>query len=434
VILPTRIYTRAAGNTVRERRAPIGPAVARVLGVVALARGAQFVEVLLFPLVAATRGVDTVGAALVLLCLALGTTAGSLAGGMLVDRSEARRIAGGALALSSIAAFALALGDTVPIFGAAAGLYGAASAVWRLALETATAQALATDPGAVDPQAARERAFGAFIWLVNIGALVSALAVATGIGPRIGVALQAVLLGGAAVMALMLLRPTPVRAGGRRGSAGSLRPFLVFAFACAPFTIVTFQAFSGLAALFDDGEYRVAVLVNAVTLVVFPIVLWRVVSRIDGLRAILLGAGLQGSGMAVAAGIEDPTFAIILFSSGQAMLLGVLPAVVAGVAPHPAAGRYRAAFSTVQGAAAAGAIFAGPLIAAASATLFALTIMTATAVGLAAVLTQRAVVDLGLRQPVACPCGALLCTCGADHLSCAFPSPIMARPAARTAG
>lgn len=423
--------TPAAPALPARGRLAVGPAVARVLAVVAFARAAQFVEVLLFPLVAATRGVGTAGAAAVLLSLALGTTGGSLLGGALVDRVGAKLVAAAGLALASAAAFALTVGDSALALGAAAALYGAAGASWRLALETATAQALASDPSDEGAQATRERAFGAFIWLVNIGALLSALAVAGGIDPRAGIALQAVLMGTAAATAAALLQATKDTSVSAPVASGSMRPFLLFAIAYAPLTMVMFQAFAGMAALFDDHEYRTFVLVNAVTLVVFPLALWRAITRIDGMRALLIGAALQGGGLALAAALDDPVLATILFSSGEAMLLGIVPAIVAGVAPHATTGRYRSAFSTVQGVAAAAATFAGPLLAETSAELFVLAVVAATGLGLGALASQRRVIDLGLRQPVACPCGALSCTCSADHLSCAFPSPIMARPAVR---
>jgi hypothetical protein len=51
----------------------------------------------------------------------------------------------------------------------------------------------------------RERAFGAFVWLVNLGALASAGALAAGAGLRVAVAAQALTTGVAAAVALATL-------------------------------------------------------------------------------------------------------------------------------------------------------------------------------------------------------------------------------------
>ncbi len=99
--------------------------------------------------------------------------------------------------------------------------YGLATAAWRLALEAATAHALAHDAASEDvgDQGSRERAFGAFVWLVNLGALASAGALAAGAGLRLAVAVQALMMAAAALAAAGLL-PHAHPAAQPGGSAG----------------------------------------------------------------------------------------------------------------------------------------------------------------------------------------------------------------------
>ena len=62
----------------------------------------------------------------------------------------------------------------IPFLALAAAVYGVAAAAWRLALEAATAQGLADAGEPIEnDQARREEAFGAFVWVVNTGALLN---------------------------------------------------------------------------------------------------------------------------------------------------------------------------------------------------------------------------------------------------------------------
>lgn len=167
-------------------------------------------------------------------------------------------------------------------------------------------------------------------------------------------------------------------------------------------------------------------------LVAFPPALWALATRVNGVRAIAGAALAQGAGMAAAAVAKHPFLATVLWSAGEATLIAVIPAVVAGIAPHAAAGSYRAAFATAQGAAAAVATFTGPLVARSSVGAFALGCVLLTGAGVTAIAAHARFIEAGLRQPVACPCGALLCSCDADHIACAYPTPIVVHGAAPT--
>jgi len=286
-------------------------------------------------------------------------------GGYAVDRWGPRPVAFTGLSTSAVAAAALAAGHTLALLAPAAAGYGLATAVWRLALEAATAHALAHDDASDvgDDAGSRERAFGAFVWLVNLGALASAGALAAGTSVVAAVAVQAPLMAIAALAAARLLpgrRSSSQAAGsGGRGFRDVPTHMWVLAIAYAPLTMVMFQAFSGLAQVFDDHDYRMMVLVNAAVLVAFPPLLWSIAAHVDGLHAIVIAGTVQGVGIAAAAITSDPLLSTIVWSAGEATLIAIIPAVVAGIAPHASAGRYRAAFAIVQGAAAAAATFGG---------------------------------------------------------------------------
>ena len=405
-----------------------------MLAVVAVARAAQFVEAVLFPLVAVDHGAGTAGAATVLLALAIGTTAGALLGGRAIDRLGTSITAPAGLAVAAAGAATIAVAEQTVLLAAAAALYGLATATWRLALEAATTHGLAVDDAGDDgDQALREHAFGAFVWLVNAGALLSAVALAAGLDLRTAVLVQAIGTAIAAAAAAALVPQAAVAAPRSalpaRGLAGVPARVWLLGLAYAPFTIVMFQAFAGLAEVFEESDYRLMVLVNAVTLVASPLVLWRAVARVPGAVALCAAGALQGAGIAGAALLRDPLVATVAWSAGEATLISLMPAVVTGIAPHQSTGRYRAAFAAVQGAAAAVATFAGPLLAAGSVAAFAAAVVVLTAVGVLAIARCATSIAAGLRHPVACPCGALLCTCDAEHIACATPSPVLVHAA-----
>lgn len=112
-------------------------------------------------------------------------------------------------------------------------------------------------------------------------------------------------------------------------------------------------------------------------------------------------------------------------------MIVVPAAVVAGVAPHRSTGVYIGTFQAVQGGAAAAASFAGPVIAAASPPVFALSCLALAALGGVALIAVRQLVQAGLDQPVDCSCGAVLCRCGGIDMTCVGPAPLILH-AART--
>ena len=417
---------------------PVLRPLTRVLIVAGAARGAQFVEALLFPLVAVSAGASTAAAGGALLAQSLGVSAGALFGGPSVDRYGPRAAGTAGLALSAFAAAVLAIGQPVAVLIAAAAVFGASAATWRLALEAATSHSLAAEEAyqPEDPRVLRERAFTALIWVSNAGALASAAALVAGLPVREALGIQALALLLAAAASVLLLPGRAGRRPSRRRSIEWLRevpwPLWRLALAFTPLTMVMFQGFAGLAHILDDGDYRLMILASAATLVLLPPLAWSRVSHLGGTRVLAFAGGLLGSGIAATAVFEDPIVSTVIWSAGEVALLALTPAIVTGIAPHRSTGTYRSAFAVVQGVAAGVATFVGPVAAGWSVTAFALGSLALAVFGVVAVTLNRRSIEAGLHQPVACPCGALACVCEAGHADC-LRAPILV-PAAGQPG
>ena len=408
----------------------------RVLIVATAARGAQFVEALLFPLVAVSADASTAAAGAALLAQSVGVSVGALIGGPAVDRHGPRVAATVGLVLSGLAAAALALSQPVVLLIAAAAVFGASAATWRLALEAAISHSLAAEEAfrPEDPQLLRERAFTALIWVSNAGALASAAALVAGLPVREAVGVQAAALLLAAVAAGLLLPARADRRPSRRRAIDWLRevpwPLWRLALAFTPLTMVMFQGFAGLAHILDDGEYRLMILVSAATLVLLPPLALPWVSHLDATRVLAVAGGLLGGGIAATAMFEDPIVSTVIWSAGEVALIALMPAVLTGMAPHRSTGSYRSAFAVVQGLAAGIATFVGPIAAESSVATFACGALVLVALGAVALMRNGSSIQAGLHQPVACPCGALTCACEAGHADC-LRAPILVRVAGR---
>jgi hypothetical protein len=87
--------------------------------------------------------------------------------------------------------------------------------------------------------------------------------------------------------------------------------------AYVPVIVVTFAASAGLAEILREAATAPWCSVNALVLVAFPPALWALVTRVDGLRAVVAAVAAQGGGMAVAAITKDPLLATIAWSAGE---------------------------------------------------------------------------------------------------------------------
>lgn len=406
--------------------------------VMALGRLAQFVEPFLPVLLLTQLDAGPAAAAAVLLAGQLAATAGAAVAGAVMDRWGRRRILRMGLVAAGVSCGALAVAPHLGIAAAAAVVYGIASASWRGAAGAGVPAVLA---GAGVPASTRTVAFGLLIWASNLGAVVSATVGAAGAPVRVLIAAQGVLL----VLTAVLARILPSEDTGSRETddhpePGVLTPRLarvpdpglwLLALAVAPATALMFQAFSGLAILLSPADYRLMVLVNALVLVAGqPLVAWVA-------RRVPAGPLLAVAGLGLAAGLAlhttgSPVFvATPVWTLAELVVIVVPSAVVAGIAPHRRTGTYIGTFQAVQGGAAATASFAGPVAAAASPAVFAAGCLVLAALGGAALLGLRRLVQTGLDQPVDCSCGAVLCRCGGIDMTCVGPAPLILH-AART--
>lgn len=362
--------------------------------------------------------------ALVLLAQQAGATVGSGAAGAMVDRLGSRATASAGLLTSGAAVFALALALTPAALVAAAAVYGLAASGWRLALQAAVSQGLATAGAANASPSLRARAFGQLVWVSNVGAIGSGAAVAAGLPIRWAFAAQGVLLIAAAIVAQTL--PRAGRAAHAMRARGAIERRLWFvAAAFAPATIIMFQAFSGLAVVLDGDEYRTMVLVNAFVLVTASPLLGPLASRFSGGALLSASTFGLGAGIGAAIALGEAIVTTLAWTLAELVVISLAPAVVAGIAPHALVGRHQAAFQVFQGAVAALAMLVGPLVGEASPMALALSIVVLGVGGAAALLATSNTLGAALAQPVACPCGALRCRCDASHRACASPSPVL---------
>ena len=412
----------------------------RVIAVAAGARAAQFVDSLLFLLVAVEAGAGTGNAALALLVYHLGVVAGTTAAGALVDRLGPRPIVATGLVLAAAGAGVLAGATGAAVLVAAAAVYGTGGAGWRLALETAAARALAA--GAADAEAdlsqrLRARGFAALAGVRNAGALVSATAVAAGIDIATAIAIQAGVSLIAGAVALVALPSGKAAEAPAAPPDRTERELWLLALATAPAVLLVFQAFSGLAAAYDEDTFRLVVLVNAVVLVLAGPAVSALSIRLGGGHVLIAATVLLGVSMGLAPLLDGPApVAAVGWSVGELALYTITPALVTGLAPAAATGHYQARFAVVQGLVAAVAATGGPLLVEQSEAAFALTAVALGLVGALALRVLLPVIKLSLSAPVGCPCGALICACGPDHGQCGAATPVrvhegMMRPAAR---
>jgi MFS family permease len=415
-----------ADRGIHRDRLPV--AVNRALAVALTARLAQFIDAFLAVFLVQENGADTIEVALVLFALQGGATLGAGVAGEAIDRRSARQVAAIGLATSGAAAVALAFVRPMPGLAAVALVFGGASSAWRLALQAGVAEGLASSSSVESSGALRTRAFGALIWVSNAGALASGLAALLGLNLRAAFALQGLLCLTAAVMTAALPRRASDPRSGERPRVD--RNLIVVALACAPATFVMFQAFSGLAVVYDEGPYRAMVFINAGVLVFGQPVVRRMADRV-GAGNLLAGATLMlGAGVGSAALAQDVVATTVMWSLAELAVISVSAGVVAGLAPHRQMGRYQATFQIIQGLVATLAMFAGPLLAGASEDRFAFLCLALGVLGALGLRASSALLGEAMAQPVACPCGARLCRCDAGHLSCNNPSPVMVHEAA----
>lgn len=419
----------------------------RAGSVVLVARAAQFVEAFLPLLFLQSLGAGPGATAVVLVAQQAASTAAYAVEGRLVRRLGLTRVLRWGLAGSAVAVGMLAQAESTLVGGIAAATFGATSGAWRAAVQAMVPAILIADTPAADAAPAldgggsdlRSRAYGALFLVANVGAIASAAAGAAGLPLRALFTIQAGTTAGAFLLTWILPRglgavdslprvpesKQPTAADVRRARRQTRLMMVAF----VPATMLMFQAFGGLAVSMPAGDYRVMVLVNAVTLVVaqpFITPLLRVLgASVASIAAII----------AMAVGIAAQTFWpdahgwTVLWTLGELLVVIVPGALVAAAAPTAQVADHVGRFQVAQGVAAAVALYGGPLLAGAGATPFALACLVCGAIGVISVLIARRSILAAWEQPLACPCGALFCVCSNTHTACASPSPILTHQA-----
>jgi hypothetical protein len=406
--------------------------------VVAAARSAQFVEPFLplLLLVALDAGPTTVAA--VLLGQQSAAVAGFVALGLVSSRWRVLALLRLGLVGSAAGCAALAVAPGVWVAALGAVAFGFSAALWRGAAQAMLPLSLTEGAGTEagvrgsDAGATRSRAFGLVVVASNAGALLSAAAGAAGLPIRAMFVIQAVALGAGLLLTVRVPPPRVVRppstllpVGGGKPARRAMVRFWLMALAIAPATAVMFQAFSGLALALTPTQYRTMVVVNAATLVLGqPVISW-VTRRVSAAAALAGATAVMGAGMAVQIRLPDAVVVTVVWTLAELVVIVVPAAVVSGLAPHARQGAFVGRFQAVQGIVAAAATYLGPMVASRSTSGFAIGCIAVGTLGLLAVAAVRHRVGTAMRQPVDCPCGALLCVCDDAHQSCANPTPVL---------
>ncbi|MCO6009101.1 MFS transporter [Actinoallomurus purpureus] len=305
-----------------------------------------------------SRGISTAQAPYVLGALGAGNLIGPMVGGLSADRVGRRPtmlvgLVGTALAQGLL----FAAPGLVTLALAAALLSGAATMV------SPAAGALMTD--AVGSEQ-RRAAFSLFHWAVNIGTAVAGVLggflAAHGYWLLFAVDAATSLAYAVIVMALLPGGRGGARSSGSESGAGygvvlrdplmrALLPLFGTALAIYSLTEVCLPL-----AIRDDGlspaTLGVMATLNAILVVVLQPVALHALSRFPQIPVYVAGSVLVAVGIAltgVAHGLWAYAGTVVLWSAGEAMVGGVPGAIVAGLAPEDARGRYQGAFQWTWG-------------------------------------------------------------------------------------
>ncbi|GAB3989313.1 MFS transporter [Actinoallomurus acanthiterrae] len=307
----------------------------------------------------ASRGVSTRQVPYVLGALGAGNLIGPALGGLLADRVGRRpTILAGLLGTAAAQGLLYAAPNVLILAFAAVLLSGAGSMV------SPATGALMTD---VVPVEGRRRAFSLFHWGVNIGTAVAGVlgGFLAAHGYWLLFLVDAVSSLAFAVIAVTLLpggRGRTARTGTSTSGAGygvvlrdplmrALLPLFGIGLMIYSLTEVALPL-----AIRDDGlsaaTLGVMATLNAVLVVVLQPVALHVLSRFPQVPVFVAGSVLVAVGIALT-GVAHSLWAyagtVVLWSAGEAAVGGVAGAIVAGIAPEDARGRYQGAFQWAWG-------------------------------------------------------------------------------------
>ena len=320
-------------------------------------RLASFAVAFLGPYLVQARGLAVAPAGRVVALFGLGVALAGPLGGALADRLGRRATMAGGLTAGALSVGGLALAHGPLLLAGLSFLSGAASELYRPALNAAVADLV--------PPAHRVRAYGLLYWATNLGTAVGLLLA----GMVAGKSLPALLLADAATSlagaAIVLLRvpetkpaalPLPSASGGLRRalSDGPFVAFLGLHFAA----LLVFGQWQ-LALPVDlaarghgPGTFARLMALNCAGVVLLQPVLGPGLDRRD--RSLLLAAMalLFGTGYglyALGGGLAPYLFGTLLWTVGEVLGFPAASALVADLAPEATRGRYQGAFTMVVG-------------------------------------------------------------------------------------
>jgi MFS family permease len=302
------------------------------------------------------RHVSLATAGLVTALFGVATIPSRLAGGRLADRIGNRATIVLGLTGCAGAQLAIAVGTSLVQAMVAAAILGLAFELYE-----PPSQAMIADLTDAESRARAFGLFGAALAAGGVGAGVLATALGSVDLRLLFVADAVTCLTCAAVVGLAL--PTSTRRTSREPVAGSpwRDPRLLAMLAVGTcFATLFLQIRVGLPLTMDErglpaAHFGLLMTVSSVTIVVAqPLLAWRLVpdDPFGTMRVgyLALGAGLAGTGWA--SGLAGFLATTVVWSIGDVLLLGLPFAIVSGLAPEGARGRYLAAYGVCWGFAA----------------------------------------------------------------------------------
>ncbi|HTT71620.1 MAG TPA: MFS transporter [Anaeromyxobacteraceae bacterium] len=320
-------------------------------------RFASFAVAFLGPYLVEARGLAVAPAGRMVALFGLGMALAGPLGGALADRLGRRATMAGGLIAGALAVGGLPFARGSLLLAGLAFLSGAASELYRPALNAAVADLV--------PPAHRVRAYGLLYWATNLSVAVGLLLCGLVAGRSFAALFLADAATSLACAAIVLWRVPETKPAALAGSAAS--GGLERALADGPFV-----AFLGLhlAALLVFGQWQLALPVdlaahrhgpgtfarlmalNCAGVVLLQPVLGPGLARRDGSRLLAAMALLFGAGYglyALGGGLVPYLLGTVLWTVGEVLGFPAASALVADLAPEALRGRYQGAFTMVAG-------------------------------------------------------------------------------------
>jgi MFS family permease len=328
-----------------------------------------FVMPLLALYLTGERGVSVEQAGLTIALLGAGALLAGPLGGFLADRAGRRPTLIFALIAGSFAMLHLAFARDPRHVALAAFLLGLFGELYRPVVSAAISDLV--------PAQDRVRAYGILYWAVNLGFATGA-AVGGALAKHgwyllfFGDAATTLAYAGIVWLGVPETRPERAPQEKRIRSLGPLSdwPFVAYCGLTFLVWLIFHQAFVTLPIDLRDrglspGSYGSLIALNGVLIVLFQPWVSRALIRFPRHRVLAAAAALVGAGFGLTAMMHSlPGFAlsIAVWTSGEIVMAGIAPAVVADVAPLSQRGAYQGLFQAAAGGAALAAPVLGSLV------------------------------------------------------------------------